>query len=356
MFKRLKRKGRKGKVSLTNVKQKIDPATIWEKGNKIGEGAMGEVFKVANKMNKKVGAAKVLTIESKDDIEEFVTEVDALIAVTHMNVIKLFDAFMYQKKFWVVLELCDGGAFDDILIERKGQGLSEPQVKAAAIQVLNGIAHLHNLGIYHRDVKGSNLLLNAQGCIKLTDFGSCSMGNTSGKRHDTFLGSPYWMAPEVIECDEPAHVQKDGYTSKADVWAYGITIIELCQCDPPYQDLNPMRAMIRIVKNPAPGLEVPHNWSDALNDFLDLTLQKDQEFRATASELKQHSFVSGEPNYKSLIPLLAHSALTEKPSASVMLAAQLRDEVEESGFGRFTSDNSIQMNSGDDEEESFGWG
>lgn len=335
MFKRLKRKGKKGKVNLQNVKQKIDPRTAWNVGRKIGEGAMGIVFEAASKSSATVCAAKILKIESKDDIEEFATEVDALVPVKHPNVVRLHDAFMYQKKFWIVLEMCKGGAFDDILIARKGRGLSEPQVKSSAKQILAGMAHLHNLGIYHRDIKGSNLLLHENGTIKLTDFGSCSIGNLDGRRRDTFLGSPYWMAPEVIECDDSSIAHKEGYNHKADVWAYGITLIELAQCDPPYQELNPMRAMLRITKNLPPSLDQPQLWSRAFSDFLDMSLQKEQEIRSTAAELLQHEFVSGSPDYKCLLPLLAHSSAADETSPSARLAAQLQDTAgaDEENFG-----------------------
>lgn len=356
MLKRLKRKGKKGKVSLVNVRQKIGPATIWQTGDKIGEGAMGEVFKVTKKSGGQVCAAKVLTIESKDDIEEFVTEVDALtVAAGHPNVVRLFDALMFNKKFWVVLEYCKGGAFDDILIARKGQGLSEPQLQSCAIQMLAGMSHLHNLGVFHRDIKGGNLLLNAEGVVKLTDFGSCSLGNhQSSRKHDTFLGSPYWMAPEVIQCDRPGRDRGgvEGYDGKADVWAYGITLIELAQCDPPYQELHPMRAMLKITANPAPSLEDPHIWSDDCFDYVETCLVKEQDYRATASELSQHPFVSVPADFKCLLPIMA-AAAPAGVTPSEMLAAQLRNSALGAGFALGSDGN---LTADDDEEESFGWG
>lgn len=352
MFKRLKRKGKKGKLNLSNVKQKIDPSTVWNVGEKIGEGAMGQVFRVTNESNTTTCAGKILTIESKDDIEEFVIEVDALTVCKHVNIVRLYDAIMFNKKFWVVLEYCAGGAFDDLLIARNGEGLSEPQVQSCAKQLLSAISHLHNLGVYHRDIKGSNLLLNEQGVIKLTDFGSCSLNNQPGNKRDTFLGSPYWMAPEIVACDNPGKGGNEGYDGKADVWAYGITIIELAQCDPPYQDLHPMRAMLKIVANPAPTLDDPHVWSDDLFEFIENCLVKEQDYRKTAAELFHENFVQGPPDYNCLIPLMSHSNIKNVLTPSEMLAEQLKSSAIENGF-ELNSDGDLTQ---DDEEETFGWG
>eukprot|EP00040_Diaphanoeca_grandis_P004692 m.29776 g.29776 ORF g.29776 m.29776 type:complete len:352 (-) comp16157_c0_seq1:104-1159(-) len=351
MLKRFKRKARKGKLDslLGNVKKKVNPLNEWRKAEKIGEGAMANVFKVVHKQSNITAAGKILTIEHKDDIEEFAIEVDALSKLKHEGIISLLDAYMFNKEFWVVLEICSGGAFDDILIERK-TGLLEPQIQCVASQVICAIEHLHEKGIYHRDVKASNLLLATDGCVKLTDFGSCSLNNFNNKKRDSFLGSPYWMSPEVIACDD-THVgkEKPSYDSKADIWSFGITVIELAECDPPWQDLHPMRALIKIVRSPAPTLEDPHAWSDDMYDFVDQCLHKNAHNRFSAPMLTAHPFCDPQPNLKLLLPLLSHSSV-EPQSASHLLAQQLHQAVRGNSavpFG-FTSD-------GDEEEEEFGW-
>jgi len=356
MLKRLKKKARKGKVDnlLVNVKKKVNPETIWIKGKKIGEGAMANVFKVTNKSTDVIAAGKILQIEHKDDIDEFAVEVDALSKYKHAGLVKLLDAYMFNKQFWVVLEFCGGGAFDDILIERK-EGLLEAQIQCAASQVIGAIAYLHENGVYHRDVKASNLLLDEQGHVKLTDFGSCSLNNFNNKKRDTFLGSPYWMSPEVIACDEATNGKmKPSYDSSADIWAFGITLIELAECDPPWQDVHPMRALLKITRSPAPSLEDPHKWSDALYDFVDACCFKEAQSRSSATELMMMPFYDSNPKLSIMLPLLSHSSISrssvEPPSASHLLAQQLHHAVHgsNSAFG-FTSDE------GDTEEEEFGW-
>ncbi|KAM7398307.1 hypothetical protein PAMA_006289 [Pampus argenteus] len=202
-----------------------------------------------------------------------------------------------------MIEFCPGGAVDATMLELD-RGLTEPQIKVVCRQMLEGLVYLHSMKIIHRDLKAGNILLMLDGDIKLADFGVSAKNTKTLQRRDSFIGTPYWMAPEVVMCE----TMKDApYDYKADIWSLGITLIELAQIEPPHHELNPMRVLLKIAKSEPPTLEQPHKWSQGFKDFLRKALDKNPETRPTAAQLMEHPFVSSVTSNRPLRELVAEA-------------------------------------------------
>jgi serine/threonine protein kinase len=197
-------------------------------------------------------------------------------------VVSFIESLLFDNELWLIMELCDVGSLHDVKEAMKGT-FTEKQLMAIMAYSTLGLAHLHSQMSIHRDIKSGNLLLTSDGKCKLGDFGiSARLTDTITKRR-TVIGSPYWMAPEVI--------QETSYDCKADVWSLGITLVELCEGSPPHFSVHPMRAIFIISSRPAPSLKVPENWSPGLNDFLKRCLVKESDSRASAEELLDHPWI-----------------------------------------------------------------
>ncbi|XP_029444530.1 myosin-IIIa [Rhinatrema bivittatum] len=227
-----------------------DPSDTWEIIETIGKGTYGKVFKVLNKKNGNKAAVKVLDPVHDID-EEIEAEYNILKSLSdHPNVVKFYG--MYFKKdiktgdqLWLVLELCNGGSVTDLVkgLLKRGERISEPIIAYILHEALMGLQHLHNHKTIHRDVKGNNILLTTEGGVKLVDFGVSAQLSNSRLRRNTSVGTPFWMAPEVIACEQQLDT---AYDARCDAWSLGITAIELGDGDPPLADLHPMRALFKI--------------------------------------------------------------------------------------------------------------
>ncbi|XP_033915005.3 myosin-IIIa-like isoform X1 [Acipenser ruthenus] len=272
-----------------------DPSDTWEIIETIGKGTYGKVFKVVNKINGSKAAVKVLD-PIHDIDEEIEAEYNILRALSdHSNVVKFYGMF-YKKdakigdQLWLVLELCDGGSVTDLVkgLLKRGDRMDESIIAYIVHEALMGLQHLHSNKTIHRDVKGNNILLTTEGGIKLVDFGVSAQLTSDRLRRNTSVGTPFWMAPEVIACEQ----QLDStYDSRCDVWSLGITAIELGDGDPPLADLHPMRALFKIPRNPPSTLHQPELWSADFNDFICKCLIKDFEQRPNVPDLLQHDFI-----------------------------------------------------------------
>uniref|UniRef100_A0A8C4H4J2 non-specific serine/threonine protein kinase n=1 Tax=Dicentrarchus labrax TaxID=13489 RepID=A0A8C4H4J2_DICLA len=209
----------------------------------------------------------------------------------------------FGKVYKIMIEFCPGGAVDATMLELD-RGLTEPQIKVVCRQMLEALVYLHSMKIIHRDLKAGNILLMLDGDIKLADFGVSAKNNKTLQRRDSFIGTPYWMAPEVVMCE----TMKDApYDYKADIWSLGITLIELAQIEPPHHELNPMRVLLKIAKSEPPTLEQPHKWSKDFKDFLKKALDKNPETRPTAAQLMEHPFVRSVTSNRPLRELVAEA-------------------------------------------------
>ncbi|KAG9351313.1 hypothetical protein JZ751_022559 [Albula glossodonta] len=255
-------------------------------------------------------------------------EIDILATCNHHYIVKLLDAFYYDNKLWIMIEFCPGGAVDAVMLELD-RGLLEPQIQVICRQMLEALVYLHSMKIIHRDLKAGNVLLTLEGDIKLADFGVSAKNTKTLQRRDSFIGTPYWMAPEVVMCE----TMKDApYDYKADIWSLGITLIELAQIEPPHHELNPMRVLLKIAKSEPPTLERPGNWSREFKDFLKKSLDKNPETRPTASQLLEHPFVSSVKKNRPLRELVAEA------KAEVMEEIEdNREEGEEDDTAELTS-------------------
>ncbi|XP_068133247.1 serine/threonine-protein kinase 10 isoform X2 [Hyperolius riggenbachi] len=268
-----------------------------------------------NKETGALAAAKVIETKNEEELEDYMVEIDILATCNHPNIVKLLGAFYYENKLWIMIEFCQGGAVDAIMLELD-RGLTEPQIQAICKQMLDALAYLHSMKIIHRDLKAGNVLLSQEGDIKLADFGVSAKNVKTLQRRDSFIGTPYWMAPEVVMCE----TMKDApYDYKADIWSLGITLIEMAQIEPPHHELNPMRVLLKIAKSEPPTLAVPSKWSQEFRDFLKKALDKNPESRPSAAQLLEHPFVSKGFNSRVLRDLVAEAK------------AEVLDEIEDNG-------------------------
>uniref|UniRef100_A0A8C1IJU6 non-specific serine/threonine protein kinase n=1 Tax=Cyprinus carpio TaxID=7962 RepID=A0A8C1IJU6_CYPCA len=234
----------KKKKQYDHVHRDANPEEIWEIVGELGDGAFGKVFKAQNKQTGIFAAAKVIDTKTEDELEDYMVEIDILASCDHHNIVKLLDAFYYESKLWVSVDL----------LERP---LTEPQIRVVCKQTLDALQYLHDNKVIHRDLKAGNILLSLDGDVKLADFGVSAKNTKTIQRRDSFIGTPYWMAPEVVMCE----TSKDRpYDYKADIWSLGVTLIELAQIEPPNHEMNPMRVLLKIAKADPPTLQQPSKW------------------------------------------------------------------------------------------------
>ncbi|KAG7484655.1 hypothetical protein MATL_G00052320 [Megalops atlanticus] len=311
-----------------HVRRDLNPNDIWEIIGELGDGAFGKVYKAKNKETGVLAAAKVIETKSEEELEDYMVEIDILASCDHQYIVKLLDAFYYDNKLWIMIEFCPGGAVDAVMLELD-RGLMEPQIQVICRQMLEALAYLHGMKIIHRDLKAGNILLTLDGDIRLADFGVSAKNTKTLQRRDSFIGTPYWMAPEVVMCE----TMKDApYDYKADIWSLGITLIELAQIEPPHHELNPMRVLLKIAKSEPPTLEQPGKWSREFKDFLKKALDKNPETRPNTAQLLEHPFVSSVKTNRPLRELVAEA------KAEVMEEIEdNREEGEEDDTAELTS-------------------
>lgn len=279
-----------------------DPSGIFELVEEVGQGTYGKVYKGRHTRTGQLAAIKIMSVTEEDE-EEIKLEINVLKNYSHhRNIATYYGAFIdktppgQDDKLWLVMEYCGAGSVTDLVKSTKNLSLREDWIAYICREIARGLAHLHASKIIHRDIKGQNVLLTDNAEVKLVDFGvSARLDKTIGRRN-TFIGTPYWMSPEVIACDENPDAK---YDNRSDLWSLGITAIEMAESHPPLCDLHPMRALILIVRNPPPRLKMgsgPRKWSKKFQSFIEAVLVKDYTQRPHTDQLLRHPFLKDIPN------------------------------------------------------------
>ncbi|XP_041444901.1 misshapen-like kinase 1 isoform X4 [Xenopus laevis] len=315
-----------------------DPAGIFELVEVVGNGTYGQVYKGRHVKTGQLAAIKVMDV-TEDEEEEIKQEINMLKKYSHhRNIATYYGAFIKKSppgnddQLWLVMEFCGAGSVTDLVKNTKGNALKEDCIAYICREILRGLSHLHAHKVIHRDIKGQNVLLTENAEVKLVDFGvSAQLDRTVGRRN-TFIGTPYWMAPEVIACDENPDAT---YDYRSDIWSLGITAIEMAEGAPPLCDMHPMRALFLIPRNPPPKLK-SKKWSKKFIDFIDTCLIKNYMSRPPTEQLLKHPFIRDQP--------------TER-----QVRIQLKDHIDRSRKKRGEKDETEYEYSGsEDEEENHG--
>ncbi|KAM9354582.1 TRAF2 and NCK interacting kinase a isoform 1-T1 [Pholidichthys leucotaenia] len=316
-----------------------DPAGIFELVELVGNGTYGQVYKGRHVKTGQLAAIKVMDVTG-DEEEEIKAEINMLKKYSHhRNIATYYGAFIKKNppgiddQLWLVMEFCGAGSVTDLIKNTKGNSLKEEWTAYICREILRGLTHLHQHKVIHRDIKGQNVLLTENAEVKLVDFGvSAQLDRTVGRRN-TFIGTPYWMAPEVIACDENPDAT---YDFKSDLWSLGITAIEMAEGAPPLCDMHPMRALFLIPRNPAPRLK-SKKWSKKFQSFIESCLVKSHSQRPSTEQLLKHPFIRELPNERQVrIQLKDHIDRTKKKRGE-------RDETEYEYSGSEEEDEERDM-------------
>nr|XP_043904344.1 mitogen-activated protein kinase kinase kinase kinase 4-like isoform X4 [Solea senegalensis] len=301
-----------GEIDLASLR---DPAGIFELVEVVGNGTYGQVYKGRHVKTGQLAAIKVMDV-TEDEEEEIKLEINMLKKYSHhRNIATYYGAFIkksppgHDDQLWLVMEFCGAGSITDLVKNTKGNTLKEDWIAYISREILRGLAHLHAHHVIHRDIKGQNVLLTENAEVKLVDFGvSAQLDRTVGRRN-TFIGTPYWMAPEVIACDENPDAT---YDYRSDLWSCGITAIEMAEGAPPLCDMHPMRALFLIPRNPPPRLK-SKKWSKKFFSFIEGCLVKNYTQRPPTEQLLKHPFIRDQPNERQVrIQLKDHIDRTKK--------------------------------------------
>ncbi|KAK4512287.1 uncharacterized protein ATC70_002984 [Mucor velutinosus] len=278
---------------LRSVVTSGDPNLIYKRTKRIGQGASGSVYLADHKTTNAKVAVKQMDLSKQSRLDLIVNEIMIMKESHHGNIVNFLDSFLVRGDLWVVMEYMEGGALTDVI---EHNTMTEQQIATVCYETAKGLDHLHSQNIIHRDIKSDNVLLNFAGQVKISDFGYCAKLTDQRNKRATMVGTPYWMAPEIVK-------QKE-YGAKVDIWSLGIMAIEMIENEPPYLDEEPLKALYLIATNGTPSLKNPDKLSKELKSYLAVCLCVDVKSRATAAELLEHDFIKKAGPIDVLLPSL----------------------------------------------------
>ncbi|KAH8165857.1 hypothetical protein CIB48_g2401 [Xylaria polymorpha] len=261
-------------AALKRICSEGDPREIYRGFTKIGQGASGGVYTGHERGSNRLVAIKQMNLEQQPKKDLIINEILVMKDSIHPNIVNFIDSYLCGGELWVIMEYMEGGSLTDVVTFNI---MTENQIASVCRETLKGLQHLHSKGVIHRDIKSDNILLSLEGSIKLTDFGFCAQINEAHNKRTTMVGTPYWMAPEVVTRKE--------YGRKVDIWSLGIMAIEMIEGEPPYLTESPLRALWLIATNGTPQIKEEHTLSAVFRDFLYFALKVDPEKRASAHDL-----------------------------------------------------------------------
>ncbi|KAK7747281.1 signal transducing kinase of the PAK [Cytospora paraplurivora] len=280
-------------ASLKRICSEGDPREIYRGFSKIGQGASGGVYTGHERGSNRLVAIKQMNLEQQPKKDLIINEILVMKESSHPNIVNFIDSYLCGGELWVVMEYMEGGSLTDVVTFNI---MTEGQIASVCRETLKGLQHLHSKGVIHRDIKSDNILLSLEGNIKLTDFGFCATINEAHNKRTTMVGTPYWMAPEVVTRKE--------YGRKVDIWSLGIMAIEMIEGEPPYLTESPLRALWLIATNGTPTIKDENSLSAVFRDFLYFALKVDPEKRASAHDLLRHDFMKQCVDLVQLSPLV----------------------------------------------------
>eukprot|EP00761_Pharyngomonas_kirbyi_P008374 gb/GECH01008385.1/.p1 GENE.gb/GECH01008385.1/~~gb/GECH01008385.1/.p1 ORF type:complete len:457 (+),score=90.21 gb/GECH01008385.1/:1-1371(+) len=284
------------KKSLAELISKDDPRKIFgkqDKLTKLDEGSSGIVYRGTHPKTRMECAIKIINMKGDTKLDALENEIAMMETCNHPNIITYVGSYQVDSDLWIVMEYCHGGKLTDLLMNTH---FTEAEIAAVCKECLQALHFLHEGNRIHRDIKSDNILLGKEGEVKLADFGFCAELSNTAEKRKSVVGTPYWMAPEVIRGVD--------YDTKVDVWSMGILALEMADGEPPLLDLPPLRALFIIATQPPPTLSEPEKWSPTFKDFLSACLQKNPQKRASCEELLKHPFMDKAAGTDFLVPLL----------------------------------------------------